>query len=241
MAVNKNIQAIIWDYDGTLVDTRQKNLNVTKGIVERIARVDPNEFRALRTLDSYNLTIKRSTNWNELYKQEFGFTDEQTDTAGRMWTEYQLKDNTPTPFYNGIHDVLYALRNFRNGIVSQNSQSGITRVLKENNLLQFFRLIVGYEEVNLRRQKPEPDGLLMCIEKLTQMSPGYVFYIGDHETDVKCARNANSVLKRNESSVKVISIGALYCSDADASHWDIKPDYEAKSAKNVLDIVSTFQ
>jgi hypothetical protein len=31
---NTNINAIIWDYDGTLVDTRQKNMNVTKKIHE---------------------------------------------------------------------------------------------------------------------------------------------------------------------------------------------------------------
>lgn len=29
MISNGNIRAIIWDYDGTLVDTRLKNLNVT--------------------------------------------------------------------------------------------------------------------------------------------------------------------------------------------------------------------
>jgi HAD superfamily hydrolase (TIGR01549 family) len=241
MPMNGNIQAIIWDYDGTLVDTRRKNLNVTRTIVEKITGVDSNKFPALQTLENYGLVIKKSANWNELYKQEFAFTDEQIDSAGRSWTEYQLKDNTPTPFYDGIKEVISALRRFPNGIVSQNSQESITRTLKDNNLLQYFGSIVGYEEVELRRQKPEPDGLLMCVEKLTELSAGLVFYIGDHETDVKCASNANHVLKKNESSVKIISIGALYCSGDDASDWGSRPDYKAKSAKNIIEIVSTFQ
>ena len=30
------ILAVIWDYDGTLVDTGMKNLNVTRNIVKKI-------------------------------------------------------------------------------------------------------------------------------------------------------------------------------------------------------------
>jgi phosphoglycolate phosphatase-like HAD superfamily hydrolase len=39
-----NIKAIIWDYDGTLVDTRYKNLNVTRNIIESIIETDAEEF-----------------------------------------------------------------------------------------------------------------------------------------------------------------------------------------------------
>ena len=38
MVSNMNIQAIIWDYDGTLVDTLHKNLNATKRIIEAITK-----------------------------------------------------------------------------------------------------------------------------------------------------------------------------------------------------------
>jgi len=31
------VKAIIWDYDGTLVDTRHKNLAVTKEIMKHVA------------------------------------------------------------------------------------------------------------------------------------------------------------------------------------------------------------
>ena len=130
MAVNKDIQAIIWDYDGTLVDTRQKNLNVTRRIVEKITGVDSSKFPALQTFENYDLVIKKSANWNELYKQEFAFSDEQIDSAGRSWTEYQLQDNTPTPFYDGIKEVITALRKFPNGIVSQSSTYTSLRILR---------------------------------------------------------------------------------------------------------------
>ena len=39
------IEAMIWDYDGTLVDTRQKNLDVTKEIVFEVLNKAMKNFR----------------------------------------------------------------------------------------------------------------------------------------------------------------------------------------------------
>ena len=235
-----NVHATIWDYDGTLVDTRQKNLNVTRQIVERVAGVDPLTLDALQSLERYSQVNRRSRNWRELYTGEFGFTEEQTDTAGKLWAEYQLKDTTPTPAYVGIHEAVSLLQGFRNGIVSQNSQSTISQVLQENDLLRFFGLIVGYEEVGLRRQKPDPEGLLMCIDRLAGSRTGCVLYIGDHATDIECARNANRVLHRNGIDLQVVSIGVSYSSDGDTPRWSIRPDYEARTVKELTNIVQNL-
>ncbi|MGD9326655.1 MAG: HAD family phosphatase, partial [Desulfobacterales bacterium] len=160
---NSKIKAIIWDYDGTLVDTRHKNFNVTKNIMQSITGTDALEFPALRSLDSYRLANRRTSNWRELYRQEFNLTEKQIDEAGRLWTEYQLADDTEISFYEGIEAIICDLAEFPHGIVSQNSRSSIAENLKKKNLLQYFKHIVGYEEVDLKKQKPEPDGLLSCM------------------------------------------------------------------------------
>ena len=66
---------------------------------------------------------------------------------------------------------------FSHGIVSQNSKNSISTTIDEKGLLSHFRYIVGYEEVDLRKQKPAPDGLLLCIQKLSNSDHGCVFYI----------------------------------------------------------------
>ncbi len=238
MTPNKNINTIIWDYDGTLVDTRHKNLNVTRRIVEVISGNDWKKYPALATVETYTYANKTSTNWRDFYTKEFGFTNDQTDNAGKAWTEYQLRDSTPTPVLAGVHEALRALGALRHGIVSQNSRDTITQVLSANNLMQYFGFIVGYEEVDLRRQKPEPDGLLLCIEKLNGVQAGCVLYVGDHETDARCAFNANEVLRSNGSEVRVVSVGALYSAHTDTSDWEIKPDYEARTPHDVVKIAS---
>ncbi len=240
MTSNKKILAIIWDYDGTLVDSRRKNLNVTRKIVSKILKGDPSEIPALSSLSNYHHAHIKATNWREFYEESFGLTEEQTDEAGRMWTEFQIKDNTPIPLMDGVEDVIFSLNKYPQGIVSQNSRSIIIRYLKEKNLLSYFKDIVGYEEVSMERQKPIPDGLLLCIERLTDFKPGYVFYIGDHETDVRCAFNANNILKKNNAGIKIISIGAFYGFDVDRSEWSVLPDHKIQSAGDIIDVIDNL-
>ncbi len=236
---NMNVNAVIWDFDGTLADTRARNLSVTRRIVARLTGRGANAFPALQSLESYELTLRRSTNWRELYVSEFSMTERQTDTAGSLWTEYQSTDRTPITFYDGIDDVLAALADLPHGIVSQNSQRQIVNVLRSRELIEYFDFIVGHEEVDVRRQKPEPDGLLMCIAKLTGLAPGRVFYVGDHYTDIRCASNANNALRKDGVSIQLLSIGALYGSHSNDSDWDVQPDYRATQLRDFVDIVQS--
>jgi len=238
---NTNIRAIIWDYDGTLVDTRHKNLNVTRNIIESIIETDAEEFSALRSLENYSLANRRASNWRELYRQELNLAEKQIDEAGRLWTVYQLDDNTEVAFFAGIEAVIGELAEFPHGIVSQNSRSGIMQNLAKKQLLPLFKYIVGYEEVDLKKQKPEPDGLLTCMEKLSALESGYVCYIGDHETDVRCVRAANRVLQKENVNVKIFSIGACYESGMDTSTWNTRPDFEAQKVEDILKIVDKIK
>jgi len=234
------ICAIIWDYDGTLVDSRQKNLNVTRKIVSKILKGDPTKIPALSSLSNYHQAHIKATNWREFYESSFNLKDEQVDEAGKMWTEYQLEDQTPIPLIDGVEEAIISLRRFPQGIVSQNSRSIIANYLEDNNLLSYFDEIIGYEQVDLKRQKPYPDGLLMCIERLMDSGSGHVLYIGDHETDIQCALNANNILSENKPEIKIISIGAFYGFDVDTSGWSVLPDYQIQNVADIKSIVNKF-
>ena len=169
------IQAIIWDYDGTLVDTRLKNYQVNRAILEAVTGKSADEFEGLTSFESHEAAYRRAANWRELYLFEYGLTEQQTDEAGKLWAPYQLQDKTPSPLFGGIPEVLEALDNFPQGIVSQNGKAIILEVLAQHGLAKYFDCFVGYEEVEFKRQKPAPDGLLYCLEELTHFEPGRVF------------------------------------------------------------------
>ena len=127
MKTNNRVKAVFWDYDGTLVDTRVKNFYVAQKVIELVTGKESGFFAALQSMESFYAAYQKSVNWRDFYQGAFGLTEEQTDQAGILWSEYQLKDSTPTPFYRGISEVLKELGNLPQGIVSQNSQAAIWR------------------------------------------------------------------------------------------------------------------
>lgn len=232
---NKNITAIIWDYDGTLVDSRQKNLNVTRRIVSKILNCNFQDFPALQTIELYHHSQNITVNWRSFYEDQFGLNNEQIDSAGAMWTSFQLEDKTPSPAFNGIKELLVELAKYRHAIVSQNSQFIIKRTLHDEGINEYFEYVIGYEEVKLSRQKPHPDGLLACIDHLGVRDSGNILYIGDHEADVQCAEKANTFLKKNKG--KIISVAALYGYGHDTNNWMVKPDYIANTYQDISNII----
>jgi len=237
-SLNKDIKAIIWDYDGTLVDTRQKNLNVTRNIIKDISGRNPDEISILDDANKYHLITMQSANWRELYQDVFQLSEEQINEAGSLWTDYQIGDDTPVTVFDGIKQGISALGDIPQGIVSQNSKSNVCHHLEREDLLQYFRYVVGYEEVEIDKQKPEPDGLINCIEKLIDSKSGVIFYIGDHETDIQCVMNANIILQSTD--LNIFSIGAHYGSDLDGSLWNLQPDYEARRVQDVFNIITDY-
>lgn len=240
MPIMTSLCAIIWDYDCTLVNTWYKNLAVTRRIITKVSGRDASQIPALSTVERYQRASLASINWRAFYMQECGLTPEQTDQAGWLWTEFQLSDNTPVHVFKGIPDVLATLSAYPHGIVSQNSKQSITATLHAHHLLSYFPCIVGYEEVAFDKQKPAPDGLLLCVERLCKTQSqtiGVVGYIGDHEVDAACAFAANQLLQQQDSGLRVVSIAAFYGCLGDHASWPIKPDYRVMTPYEIPDIL----
>ncbi|MFI5184047.1 MAG: HAD family hydrolase [Vicinamibacteria bacterium] len=226
----------LWDFDGTLADTRRRNYNVVRRLIQEKTGRSLESIPALASLEIYSEVSRRYANWRELYAREFGLDDDETDRLGRLWSEYQLRDDTPAGIFEGIGAVLATLRHAGHGIVSQNARDQIARTLAGAGLAKHFQVIVGYDEVDIKRQKPEPDGVLACLEQMTALAPGRALYIGDHETDVRCARNARRALAARGAALDVVSVAACFDGHAGPSGWAHQPDYVAWSPREVIDI-----
>ena len=231
-----SLVAFIWDFDGTLADTRLRNYRVVRRLIEEAAGTSPDTIPALASRDTYDRVNRQFVNWRELYTREFGFSEEETDRLGRLWEAYQLRDETPVDLFAGVTDVLSALELTPHGIVSQNARAQIARTLDAAGITRHFGVIVGCEEVHIKRQKPEPDGLLACLKTLSGFGPGRAVYIGDHETDVRCARNAAKALAARGSALELVSLAVQFTGTGDPGQWAYPPDYVARSPREIIDI-----
>ena len=235
MAIGHSLTAVIWDFDGTLVDTRRRNFNVVRRLLAEVTGRRLDGIAALRSPEVYDRVNRGYANWRDLYLREFGFSEEETDRVGRMWTRYQLEDDTPAPVFDGVASVLSALRFVPHGVVSMNGRHQIARSLREANLHEQFAWIVGWEDVDIRRQKPEPDALLDCIQRTTGFGPGTVLYVGDHETDARCAANARRVLAERGSAVSIVTVAAGFTGPPDIERWSAQPDHTALHPHEIIE------
>jgi HAD superfamily hydrolase (TIGR01549 family) len=217
------LTAVLWDFDGTLADTRARNYQVVRRVIADATGRSADAIPALRSPEVYDRTNRAYANWRDLYTREFGFSEAETDRVGRLWTTYQLADDTPAPLFRGLKSAFAALKRLPHGIVSMNGRQQIERSMRAAALSSYIRWVVGWEDVDIRRQKPEPDGLLACLERVAGDARGTVLYVGDHETDVRCAARANDELRRRGADVEVVAVLACFVGPVAHEHWPVRP------------------
>jgi len=231
-----NVDAIIWDYDGTLVNSASKNIAITRQILDdMVPRLSGENLPVyLKSERAYHEANHKSKNWQDLYINYYGLTETETQKAGSLWTEYQLKNLTPVELFPEIKQTISKLH-LPLGICSQNSAENIRQVLATNELLQKFNSIIGYDDVPGSAQKPSAFSGIKCIENIfSETKNKTIVYIGDHEGDVEFARNIEAELDQSNS---IISIIVTY-SGANTDSWVFKPDYEISSPYELLDILT---
>jgi len=231
------LKAVLWDFDGTMADTRRRNLSVNRRIVEEVTGRPWLDVAGLTSVEAYDAAWSRVSNWQELYTEAFGLTDDECAEAARRWAPYQLDDHTDLPLFDGIGDVLEHLRKFPQAVVSQNERAIIAQTLSATRTDHHFTAIVGYAEVPLDRQKPAPDGLLAALDILGIEEPASALFIGDHETDIVCAANANRDLLAMGREFCFVSVAAHYLNGSDSANWAVAPDYRVYRPSEISQLV----
>lgn len=224
--------AILWDYDGTLVNSVPKNIAITKEILEVAApRLSGGNLpHWLSNEEEYHIANHRSKNWQDLYLNYYGMTEDEMKYAGSLWTEFQLKNTTPVGLFPGIASFVKQLE-MPQGICSQNASENIRAVLKANGILEKFNAVIGYNDISHHEQKPFPASGIKCLENIFgEAMHKTIWYIGDHEGDVQFARNLAAELHNSNTVVSVI----VTYSGADTSNWNFKPDIQVSSLTELL-------
>lgn len=235
------ISAILWDYDGTLVDSTHKNLMATREILRHLNYINSETDwpAALTSLEKYRATTSSTVNWRHFYKEYFGLSDQQINEAGSLWSEFQLKNQTPVELFDGIPQLIRSLPPIPQGICSLNCSLNITKELRQRQLLDYFSYIVGYNTKNINQPKPNPESFAYCLQQMQVPAEGTILYIGDHHEDTQFARNAEKTLRNNNNQLHVISIAVCY-SGANPGLWEVQPDYRAHSVDEVVSIIASF-
>lgn len=178
----KNIKGIIFDLDGTLLDTLEDLTDAVNHVMQAFSL----ETKSLDQVRSYvgNGVVK-------LIEQcvPGGDTHVQFSEILNAFMDYYEKNcDHKTKPYDGILSLIEKLHGEKRqlGIVSNKFDSAV----KELNRQYFHSWIdfaLGVSDALHR--KPAPDMVYACIEQM-HLKPEEVVYIGDSEVDLMTAQNA---------------------------------------------------
>lgn len=178
----KNIKAIIFDLDGTLLNTLDDladSVNYALGLFGFPER-SLEEVRFFVGNGVRNL-MKRAV--------PDGFNNPQFEDCLNAFREYYSKHlNSRTRPYDGIMELLSALHrgNYKMAIVSNKFDSAVKELAREY-FSAYIPVAIG--ESGGVRKKPEPDCVFEALKELGA-DTSQALYIGDSEVDVETARNS---------------------------------------------------
>lgn len=91
--------------------------------------------------------------------------------------------------YQGVIEALATLyqRACRLGVVTNKQAYTAIKLLDELDLTKYFNIVVGGDSLQVAKPYAEP--ALYALNEL-EVNPKDALFVGDSETDVKCARNA---------------------------------------------------
>jgi pyrophosphatase PpaX len=165
---------VVWDYDGTLVDTRATDEAAVRHLVGRDPSADAGVASFWAT-EGRPIVERIEHAW-----------------PGRVDELLPLFDGDEPPrIFPGVRPVLRELRHrgMRLPIVSSRRLQPLLRGLAASGLRPYFDVVVGLDTVHA--PKPDPEGLLLALERLG-VPPSRAVYVGDRGIDLEAARRAGA-------------------------------------------------
>jgi HAD superfamily hydrolase (TIGR01509 family) len=175
MLTHKPLRAVLFDWDGTLLNSFKADTNAYLQM-----------FQALGvSWDPARLPQHYSPDWHNVYRVA-KLPVELWPEADRLWRGFYRAER-PLMQAGARHVVQSLARRFRLGVVSSGSSWRVRRQIRAFGLERLFAVSVFGDRVPHR--KPHPMQLQLAVGQLG-LEPSCCVYVGDAPEDVKMARRA---------------------------------------------------
>lgn len=176
----KKEKSIVFDYDGVVADSLEQ-------VIFRwneSARIYGNGVKVSKDLIRHSNT----GSWRKFYQKTLGIPEEKVETASELFRQLGSKQGPP-PLFDGVEKTVKELVNgFDLYIISSHYSSVIKRDLEFYKILNYFKDVIGYEEVG-DVNKPDPRFILKFLSGW-KLSPNEVIYAGDTSDEIECGKSA---------------------------------------------------
>ncbi|MBI4153287.1 HAD family hydrolase [Candidatus Woesearchaeota archaeon] len=217
------IKAIIFDYDGVLVDSVTVGLEAYRKIAGFLNKNGIN-VNQMNTLEEFRRAQRKG--YSSLLK-DWGITDtEIIEHTKKIYRDNnnELKENIH--LIPGIKDVLEELSKKCTLVIASGTYKElILERINHLGICHYFKLIIGNDDV--ANNKPAPDIVNLALEKLN-MKPEEAVYVGDMAYDIIAGKAAR---------VKTIAISTDFSWNTKEQLEEQDPDIIINKHEELLDVI----
>ena len=150
--IPENIEAVIFDFDGIIVDTEQVGVNVSTDLMKRRFKVD------LTEADKHSFYGLQDVRFYQALLEKYGLTADVDNLMREHNAQYDtaiFQIRQPLP---GVRELLSKIqeRELPTAICSGSYEHQIRTILANLELTQYFRAVTSCEETQQHKPHPEP-------------------------------------------------------------------------------------
>ncbi len=177
------IGLIVFDLDGTLVDSHRDIANAANALVEELGGQRLADAAIVAMVgEGAALLVRRAL-------AAAGLDPETTGALDRFLALYDVRLLEHTAAYEGTVEVLERLGEVRLSVLTNKPQRPTDRILEALGLRQYFGEAIGGDTPFGR--KPDPAGLLH-LAAAADVAPERTLMVGDSPIDLETARKAGT-------------------------------------------------
>ena len=213
----KNYKTIIFDLDGTLINSKP---GIVKSFQYSLSRFNIVEKDLAKIENFIGPPLKES------FQNHYKLDDKLSDKAVEYYREYyREKGIFDHQLYSGIEELLKKLKqdNKRLFIATSKLEIFAKQIIDFFSLNSYFEIIVGENPAKNIFQKT--DAIKFVLDKNKDISTTDVIMVGDREYDIVGAKNNN-----------IDSIGVLYGYGSRQELQAAGADYLVKSVNELIDL-----
>jgi phosphoglycolate phosphatase len=175
------VRAIIFDLDGTLIDSQLDLVLSVNAMLEHMGR-EPHVHEKICSFigNGAPLLVQRALGENA--------TEADVAQGFAYFLEYyraHMLDNTDA--YPGVREALAQLHKYPMAVLTNKPVHFSRAIIEGLNLSRYFRQVYGGNSFDTK--KPDPQGAQILLREL-QAAPHEAMMVGDSDVDIKTARNA---------------------------------------------------
>ncbi len=211
------IKAVLFDLDGTLLDTNRLILESFKYTFKKHLNINVNDEEIIKYFgEPLKTTLER-------------YSREKLQDMFETYIKFNFdKHDEMTTIMDGVEETLKQLNEIgvKTAVVTSKREVMARKGLKLFNIEKYFETVITPEMTN--SHKPDPDPIYKACENLS-ISPIDAIMVGDSSFDILCGKNAGS---------KTCLVNYTLLDKNEINKY--KPDYSVNKIEDLVDIVKCF-